>query len=72
MRNATAALLLVFALLNPAQIYSACRELDVARGWTTPIHAAEPDVTLEFFGHNFFQITSARGTNSTSNRAGRR
>ena len=62
MRNATAALLLVFALLNPARIYSACRELDVASGWLTPVHAAEPDVTIEFFGHNFFQITSPKGT----------
>ncbi len=62
MRNATAALLLAFALLDPARVYSACRELDVARGWTPPVHAAEPDVTIEFFGHNFFQITSPKGT----------
>ncbi len=62
MRRALASLLFVLSLLNHAAAYSACRELDVARGWTTPVYAAEPDVTLEFFGHNFFQITSARGT----------
>ena len=62
MRRAIAALLLVVPLLNPARSYSACRELDVARGRTPPAYAAEPDVTLEFFGHNFFQITSSKGT----------
>jgi len=62
MRRAIAALLFVPALLNPARSYSACRELDVAHGWTRQAYAAEPDVTLEFFGHNFFQITSSKGT----------
>ena len=62
MRRAIASLLLGLLLLDHALVYSACRELDVARAWTKPVYAAEPDVTLEFFGHNFFQITSNKGT----------
>ncbi len=53
---------LVFLCLPAAGARSACRELDVARGWTRPAYAAEPDARVEFFGHNFFQITSSKGT----------
>src|SRR5687768_16855151 len=56
-----AVLLFLFMLLSDAA-HSACRELDVASGWMRPAYAAEPDVTIEFFGHNFFQITSPKGT----------
>jgi L-ascorbate metabolism protein UlaG (beta-lactamase superfamily) len=49
-----------FSLQTPA--HSSCRDPDVARGWLTPAHAAEPDALIEYFGHNFFQITSKKGT----------
>jgi L-ascorbate metabolism protein UlaG (beta-lactamase superfamily) len=62
MRTLLAVLLLLLPHLNLGPAYAACRELDVARGWLKPAYAAEPDVTIEFFGHNFFQITSSRGT----------
>ena len=62
MKRGLAVLLFVVALLQPARSYSACRELDVAGSWSRPAYAAQPDVTLEFFGHNFFQITSTKGT----------
>jgi len=62
MSKTLAALMLLLSALNSAPAYSACRELDVARSWFKPAYAAEPDVTIEFFGHNFFQITSSRGT----------
>lgn len=52
--------LLFFSLPNPA--HSSCRDPDVARGWFTPAYAAEPDALIEYFGHNFFQITSKKGT----------
>jgi L-ascorbate metabolism protein UlaG (beta-lactamase superfamily) len=55
-------LLFLLPLLNLSSAYSACRELDVARSFFRPAYAAEPDVTIEFFGHNFFQITSSKGT----------
>ena len=54
-----AALLLLIA---PLRAYSACREPDVARGFVPRAHAAAADATVEYFGHNFFQITSRRGT----------
>ena|SRR6516164_6670921 len=57
------ALALFMVLLVSAEaVYSACRELDVADGWTRSAYAATPDATVEFFGHNFFQITSSKGT----------
>ena len=62
MSKTLAALMLLLSALNSGPAYSACRELDVARSWFKPAYAAEPDVTIEFFGHNFFQITSSRGT----------
>src|SRR5918999_2798007 len=61
MRAVTAVLLFLCMLLSETA-HSACRELDVASGWIRPAYAAEPDVTIEFFGHNFFQITSPKGT----------
>ncbi|MGZ9143271.1 MAG: hypothetical protein ACXW4O_13145, partial [Candidatus Binatia bacterium] len=62
MRKTLVLSLLFLSLSLTRQLHAACRELDVARSWLQPAYAAEPDVTLEFFGHNFFQITSAKGT----------
>jgi len=62
MRKALVLWLLLLSLLPTRQAHAACRELDVARSWLKPAYAAEPDVTIEFFGHNFFQITSTKGT----------
>ena len=41
---------------------TACRELHVARGLTPVAHAAETDANIQYFGHNFFQITTRQGT----------
>jgi L-ascorbate metabolism protein UlaG (beta-lactamase superfamily) len=62
MREATALWLFLLILLAAVPAHSACRELDVARGWPRLAHAAGADATIEFFGHNFFQITSSKGT----------
>jgi len=62
MRTLIAVLLLILSQLNSQSTFAACRELDVARNWLKPAYAAEPDVTIEFFGHNFFQVTSSKGT----------
>ena len=53
---------LFFLLIAAAPAQPACRELDVARSWLRSPHAAAPDAPIEFFGHNFFQITSSKGT----------
>ena len=62
MNVAAAVWLFLFLLLSAVPARSACRELDVARSWTRSAYAAQPDATIEFFGHNFFQITSTKGT----------
>ncbi len=51
-----------FLLSVPNPLGAACRELDVAQGFIRPAYAAEPDATIQYFGHNFFQITTGRGT----------
>jgi L-ascorbate metabolism protein UlaG (beta-lactamase superfamily) len=51
--------LLTFAA--PAR--AACRDLDVARrGWGSVAYAASIDATIQYFGHNFFLITTSKGT----------
>jgi L-ascorbate metabolism protein UlaG (beta-lactamase superfamily) len=39
-----------------------CRDMDVAHGLTRSAYAAEPDATIQYFGHNFFQIITRKGT----------
>jgi Beta-lactamase superfamily domain len=51
--------LLCFALSGAR---ASCRDPDVAGGFFNPAYAAEPDALIEYFGHNFFQITSKSGT----------
>lgn len=42
---------------------SACRDLDVARrGLGSVAYAASVDATIQYFGHNFFLITTSKGT----------
>jgi len=65
MRAALPNTLLVAATLAllaaPAQ--SACRDLDVARrGFTSLAYAANVDATIQYFGHNYFLITTGKGT----------
>lgn len=46
-----------------ASAHSACRDPDVARrGFTPPAYAANVDATIQYFGHNFFLITTSKGT----------
>jgi L-ascorbate metabolism protein UlaG (beta-lactamase superfamily) len=62
MKTALALGILLILFLGAGPARSACRELDVAGGIMRPAHAGQPDATVEFFGHNFFQITSSKGT----------
>jgi L-ascorbate metabolism protein UlaG (beta-lactamase superfamily) len=41
---------------------SSCRDTPMARGLSRPAYAAEVDAVIQYFGHNFFQITTRRGT----------
>ena len=60
-----AALLLVLScalILLPRILDAACRDLDLARRFPRPAHAAEPDATIRYYGHNFFQIITGKRT----------
>ena len=39
-----------------------CRDLEVVRGFGSVAYAAQPDATIQYFGHNFFLITTRKGT----------
>jgi L-ascorbate metabolism protein UlaG (beta-lactamase superfamily) len=60
--------LLRAAVISLAQLvlltlaHSSCRDPDVARGFTSLAYAANVDATIQYFGHNFFLITTSKGT----------
>ena len=42
--------------------HSACRDPEVARAFGSLAYAANVDATIQYFGHNFFLITTSKGT----------
>jgi L-ascorbate metabolism protein UlaG (beta-lactamase superfamily) len=44
------------------RVESACQDANVRRGLSRPAYAAEVDALIQYFGHNFFQITTRQGT----------
>ena len=57
------AALSINALLSfTASAYSSCRDPEVARGFGSVAYAANVDATIQYFGHNFFLITTSKGT----------
>src|ERR1051325_3499938 len=54
----------VFTLMLPfhSVAHAACRDPEVARGFGSLAHAATVDATIQYFGHNFFLITTSKGT----------
>jgi len=56
------AVLCAFVLSFPSLAHSACRDPEVARGFGSVAHAANVDATIQYFGHNFFLITTSKGT----------
>jgi L-ascorbate metabolism protein UlaG (beta-lactamase superfamily) len=55
-------ILIMGGMGGPASVQAACRDLFVARGLTPVAYAAAADATIQYFGHNFFQITTRQGT----------
>lgn len=51
-----------FLVLLSSPAWSACRDLDLARRFGSIAYAAEADATIQYFGHNFFLITTRKGT----------
>lgn len=64
MKTAGALFCLAFFLTAFGTAYgdSACQDRPMARGWIRSAYAAEADATLQYFGHNFFQIKTQQGT----------
>jgi L-ascorbate metabolism protein UlaG (beta-lactamase superfamily) len=64
MKTACALVCLAFFLTASgiARGESACQDRPVARGLIRSAYAAEADAILQYFGHNFFQITTSQGT----------
>lgn len=50
------------ALLASGTAFSACREENLASRLIPPAYAASVDATIKYFGHNFFQIITSKGT----------
>jgi L-ascorbate metabolism protein UlaG (beta-lactamase superfamily) len=57
-----AVVVLALTVWTAPSAQGACRDPDVARRSWGQAYAAEPDAVIEYFGHNFFQITSKHGT----------
>ena len=55
---------LVVLLISPARVLSFCHELEVVQTgrFYRAATASAPQITLEWFGHSTFQITSSKGT----------
>ena len=56
------AVFLISLLLFFSSAQSACRDPEVARGLGSVAYAANVDATIQYFGHNFFLITTNKGT----------
>lgn len=50
---------------------SSCRDPDVVRGFSSLAYAANVDATIQYFGHNFFLITTSKGTRIAADPLGR-
>lgn len=53
---------LCLAALLASRAWPACRDMDLAGSIFSSAYAAEADATIQYFGHNFFQITTSKGT----------
>ncbi|MDP6559447.1 MAG: MBL fold metallo-hydrolase [Candidatus Binatia bacterium] len=49
-------------LLNPYALRAACRDVNVASRFPALAHAAGTDAVIGYYGHNFFQIITKKGT----------
>src|SRR2546422_4462083 len=58
----SASVLLGALLFLSSSAQSSCRDPDVAHGFGSVAYAANVDATIQYFGHNFFLITTSKGT----------
>jgi L-ascorbate metabolism protein UlaG (beta-lactamase superfamily) len=52
----------LLSLLGVSRVEAACQDMHVAHSLTSVAIAAEVDAVIQYFGHNFFQITTRQGT----------
>jgi L-ascorbate metabolism protein UlaG (beta-lactamase superfamily) len=52
----------LFIFFVASRADASCRDIDVTNSGPTLAYAAEADATIQYFGHNFFQITTKKGT----------
>jgi L-ascorbate metabolism protein UlaG (beta-lactamase superfamily) len=64
MKKTAVFLFVVFGLMLEwrSMADAACRDLDLTRRGAALAYAAEADAVIQYFGHNFFQITTSKGT----------
>ena len=55
-------LALLLTLFGASPGAAVCRDMPLARGLTPLAYAADADAIIQYFGHNFFQITTRQGT----------
>jgi len=55
-------LAVVLTAFGTARGESACQDRPLAGGLIPRAYAAEADASIQYFGHNFFQITTSQGT----------
>jgi len=58
----SASVLLSALVFLSASAESSCRDPEVARGFGSLAYAANVEATIQYFGHNFFLITTSKGT----------
>ena len=58
--SATIISIALLVLSPPAR--SSCRDPDLVRSFSALAYAANVDATIQYFGHNFFLITTSKGT----------
>ena len=57
-----ASVLICALLFLSSSAHSSCRDPEVVRGFGSVAYAASVDATIQYFGHNFFLITTSKGT----------
>ena len=58
----SASVLLSALLFISSPAHSSCRDPELVRGFGSFAYAANVDATIQYFGHNFFLITTSKGT----------
>jgi L-ascorbate metabolism protein UlaG (beta-lactamase superfamily) len=55
-------LIFILTLFGTSPGEAACRDVPLARSLTPLAYAADADAMIQYFGHNFFQLTTRHGT----------